>query len=154
MYEFSAESYLKPQGGRSPIRKGEIAEILLASMREGYETGDLIELEDQLEHFHPKGLYGRKQFLAADSTEVGKVHRRESITILLSGELIVVTEDGERVCHVAPDIWITPVGTQRVIYAVTDSEWIGIWPTEKTGLAEIEDELTCMSMAEYLALEG
>lgn len=135
------------------VRKGEIAETLLASMREGYETGELVELEDQLEHFHPKGLYGRKQTLAAGTVEVGKVHRRESLTLLLTGELVVVTEDGTRIRHVAPDIWITPVGTQRVICAVKDSEWIGVWPTERTDLKEIEDELTCMSMAEFLAQE-
>lgn len=139
-----------------PTRKGEIAETLLAAMRKGYETGELIELEDQLEHYHPKGLYGRRQTLNAGSTVVGKVHRRESLTMVLKGTLVIVDEVGNRKTHTAPDVWITPVGTQRVIHAITDAEWIGVWPTDLKEIDEIEQELTCMSMDEFncLSLEN
>lgn len=136
------------------IRKGEIAEILLASIRNGYETGELIELEDRLDHYHPEGLYGRRQYLAKETVVVGKVHRRESITILMKGTLAIVDENGNRELHHAPDVWITPVGRQRVICAVTDAEWIGVWPTELKELQDIEKDLTCMSMAEFESLEN
>lgn len=156
MYEFSADSYLKPQQNFVPSRKGEIAESMLGRMRDGYATGAMIELEDKLDHYHPAGLYGRRQYLKKDTYVVGKVHKRESITIVMKGTLAIVDEHGNRELHSAPDVWITPVGRQRVIYAVTDAEWIGVWPTEKTELQEIEDELACMSMEEFerLALEN
>lgn len=149
MYEFSPESYLQPHSGKQIRKKGEIAETFLTAMRKGYETGELIELEDQLEHYHPEGLYGRKQALNAGSFEVGKVHKKESLTMVLKGTLVVVDEEGNRITHTAPDIWITPVGTQRVIYAVTDAEWIGVWPTNLKTIDEIEQELTCTSMDEF-----
>jgi hypothetical protein len=137
-----------------PIRKGEIAETLHHLLQEGANSGDLQTIPDQIENFHPDGLYGRKQTLPATAVVVGRVHKRESLTILLYGELIIVNEDGERQHHISPDIWITKPGTQRVIYAMKDSAWIGVWPTNKTDMQEIEDELTCMSMNEYLSLEA
>lgn len=138
------------------IRKGEIAESMLVRMRQAYETGDMIELEDRLDHYHPSGLYGRRQYLTEGTYVVGKVHKRESITIVMKGTLAIVDEHGGRELHSAPDVWITPVGRQRVIYAVTDAEWIGVWPTELKELQDIEQELTCMSMTEFesLALEN
>lgn len=138
------------------VRKGEIAETMLDAMRKGYETGEMIELVDRLDHYHPTGLYGRRQYLAKGTYVVGKVHKRESITIVMKGTLAIVDEDGNRELHSAPDVWITPVGRQRVICAVTDAEWIGVWPTEMKELHDIEQDLTCMSMAEFesLALEN
>lgn len=135
-------------------RKGEIAETLHQLLQEGAANGVFQTEPDQIENFHPEGLYGRKQTLPATAVVVGRVHKRESLTILLYGELLIVKEDGERQHHIGPDIWITKPGTQRVIYALTDSAWIGIWPTEKTDMQEIENELTCMSMNEYLSLEA
>lgn len=156
MYEFSPDSYLQPSNGQQVLKKGEIAETLLSAMRKGYEKGELIELEDQLEHYHPEGLYGRRQTLKAGTVEVGKVHRRESLTMVLKGTLVVVDEGGNRKTHTAPDVWITPIGRQRVIYAVTDAEWIGVWRTDLKVLDEIEQELACMSMDEFnrLSLEN
>lgn len=142
--------------GHGQLRKGEIAETMLDAMRKGYESKEMIELEDKLDHYHPEGLYGRRQYLAEGTFVVGKVHKRESITIVMKGTLAIVDEDGNRELHSAPDVWITPVGRQRVIYAVTDAEWIGVWPTGMKELADIEQDLTCMSMAEFdsLALEN
>ncbi len=99
---------------------------------------DQVQLETK--HHFADGMYCRELFRPADTTIVGKVHKREHFYIVLSGEVTVVG-DGFRERIKAPRILISKPGTKRAVYAHVDSICITIHRTDKTDLDEIEAEL-------------
>lgn len=93
-----------------------------------------------LNHF-ADGVYVREMHCLADTTIVGKVHKREHFFMLAAGEMSL-TGDGlapRRV--VAPFICVSAPGVKRVGYAHTDCVVINIHRTDSKNLEEIEREL-------------
>lgn len=87
-------------------------------------------------------LYGRELFREADTTIVGKVHRREHLYIVLSGE-VTVSGEGYRETLKAPRVVVSKPGTERAVYAHVDSICMTVHfnPTGTTDLDEITREL-------------
>lgn len=96
----------------------------------------------ETEHFLAGGMYGRKVWRPAGTVIVGRVHKTEHFSILLSGELLV--SDGEtRTYREAPDVWVSPVGTQRATFALTDAEFMTVHrlPDGVTKMEDLEEVL-------------
>jgi quercetin dioxygenase-like cupin family protein len=91
-------------------------------------------------HHFADGLYCRELFRPAGTTIVGKVHRKEHLYIVLSGEVTVVGEGGP-IRIKAPCILVSPPGTKRAVYAHVDSICITVHRTELKDLEAIEAEL-------------
>ena len=103
-----------------------------------------------LTHKFSDGIYVREIFIPAGCFVVGKIHKHDHPNFLLSGETIVVTEEGTQELK-GPLSMISKAGTKRALYAKTDLVWITVHlnPTNTTDLAELEKEIIAPSYLEY-----
>ena len=86
------------------------------------------------------GAYTRILDIPAGVTMVSKLWNRERLWIIISGEVRVITEQGEK--HItAPYIGQAPFGSKVALYAVTDTKWAAITGAQSEDLTEIEDEI-------------
>lgn len=131
--------------------KPEIADLQQA-MADAIASGDQVEIKGDTEHFIVPGLlYGRRTNVPAGATIISAVHKVPHITVALKGIATVVGEDGEKRDVFAPNVFVTPAGVQRAIYAHTEVEWLTVHACEETDVDVIEKLLTCSSMDEYKA---
>lgn len=131
------------------VAKGAHIVELKQSMKAAINEGELIQIVPPLEHYHTPELYGRRIFVPAGATVVTKVHKAEHITVALKGHCVVVDEVGQRHDVVAPEVFITKPGTQRAVYAVTDTEWLTVHACKEQIVENIEKILVCDTMDEY-----
>ena len=73
-------------------------------------------------HHFSNGVYGRELFIPAGTIVVGEIHKHENMNVLSQGTLTVATEEGVKLLK-APYTVVSPPGTKRVGYAVTDCVW-------------------------------
>ena len=97
-----------------------------------------------LKHSFAEGLYGREIFVPKGYLIVTKIHRFSHITVILKGKCSVLQEDGIKIVS-APQYFITPAGTKRMVYVHEDTEWLTVHATRETDLDRIEDELIAKS---------
>ena len=124
---------------------------LKQSMESAINSGELKQVAFPLEHFFADGLYGRRIYVQAGATVVTAVHKSEHITIALKGHCVVVDEHGDRHDVIAPSVFVTKPGTQRAVYAITDTEWLTVhhYEDEDKSLETVEKKLVCDSMQQY-----
>ena len=95
-------------------------------------------------NYHCKGTYAREIFISKDTCIVGKIHRHEHINVISKGKCLVVTEAGREILE-APLTFISLPGIKRAVYAIEDTVWTTVHPTEKTDMDEIEKEIIAPS---------
>ncbi|HUT76403.1 MAG TPA: hypothetical protein VM285_01890 [Polyangia bacterium] len=95
----------------------------------------------RLTHRFTPGLYTRECFIPAGTLVVTKIHKTEHPFAILQGHLSVYSEEGGAGYLEGPYLGVTQPGTQRVIFAHTDSVWVTFHPTLKTDPAEIEADI-------------
>jgi len=123
------------------------------SMQSAIAAGDLTQIEAPLDHYHTDELYGRRIYVPAGATVITKVHKSEHITVALKGECVVVDEIGDRKEVIAPAVFVTRPGTQRAVYAITDTEWLTVHAYQGVkDLENIENFLVCDTMDQYNSL--
>lgn len=99
-----------------------------------------IAMSFKTEHYFSGGMYGRKMTLPAGVLLVGRVHKTDHLFICAQGEAIVWTENGMRKIF-AGDVIPTKAGTKNVVLAITETIGFTALKTDKTDVAEAEDEL-------------
>ena len=97
-----------------------------------------IELETK-HRFHG-GMYMREVFRPADCVIVGKVHKKEHFYIVLTGTVVITTDDGV-VEVTGPYVFESVPGTKRAVYAKTDAVCITIHCVDSKTVEEVEKEL-------------
>jgi hypothetical protein len=103
-------------------------------------------------HAFAPGAYARTIFIPAGTLVVGKIHKHAHLNILIRGRVSVATEEGPMELE-APRVMTSKAGTKRVVYTHEPTLWTTIHLTEKTDIAEIEDEIIAKSYDEYDALQ-
>lgn len=106
------------------------------------------QVELPVREYWCNGVYARELTIYAGCVLTGYAHRFAQINILSSGTIRVLTEDGI-VEKSAPYTVISPPGTKRIAYAVTDCVWTTILGTELTDTKSIEDHFLIKSEEEY-----
>ncbi len=93
-------------------------------------------------HRFAAGMYCREITIPADTLMTGKVHRAEHVSIMLSGDMTVLTEEGMRRVQ-GPQVFISPAGTKRVGYAHSEVRWVTVHlnADDGTDVALIESRL-------------
>ena len=94
---------------------------------------------------------GRALPIQADAFVVGKIHRHEHITVLLSGKATINTDKGMETIT-GPHIWISQENAKRALYTVTDCVFatVHLNPTDTTDLGTIEaDVIVPEALIEY-----
>lgn len=82
-------------------------------------------------HYFAGGMYCRKIMIPKDTVVMSKVHKTEHLFIGCVGELQVAGQ-GETYIIRPGDVVPSPVGTKRVVYALTDAIVMTVHKTNKT----------------------
>lgn len=106
------------------------------------EFGKMDNTDDiaPINNYHCEGNYAREIFIKAGICMIGKIHKHEHINVISAGRCVVVTEEGREVLQ-APTTFISQAGIKRAVYALEDTVWTTIHPTNETDLTKIEDEV-------------
>jgi len=100
-------------------------------------------------HHFSRGVYARELLIPAGTVATGKIHKFESLNVLLEGELLVLTDTGPK--RVFPGhVEVSPPGTKRAVFAVTDCRWLTVHGTHSTDVEQIETEFIAQTEQEYL----
>jgi hypothetical protein len=113
--------------------------------------GELEQVECPVEHFFAPGLYTRKCTIPAKSVVVGKMHRHQHPTFLLSGTVRINTDKGMETIT-GPHIWISQEDAKRALYTVTECVFatVHLNPTDTTDMQAIEaDVIVPEALIEY-----
>lgn len=111
----------------------------LSSM-EGALTGEAMDKHCPLEHSFGDGCYVRKIFMPAGTYIISKIHKITHPYFVMCGSALVATEDGVNIIE-GPYQGMTPAGTQRALYILSDMVWITVHVTNETDLDKIEEEI-------------
>lgn len=103
-------------------------------------------------HAFAPGAYARTIFIPAGTLVVGKIHKHAHLNILIRGRVSVATEEGPLELE-APRVMTSKAGTKRVVYAHEPVLWTTIHLTDKTDIAEIEDDIIATSYEDYDAMQ-
>lgn len=100
------------------------------------------QVECPVEHYFAPGLYTRKCTIPADSVVVGKMHRHQHPTFLMSGTVRINTDRGMETIT-GPHIWISQENAKRALYTITDCVFatVHLNPTDTNDLEAIEAEV-------------
>lgn len=91
-------------------------------------------------HYWADGMYCRELFRPATTLIVGKVHKKEHFLIVAAGTLRIIA-NGQTTEVTGPAIIVSPPGTQRATYAITDATVITVHKTACTNLNDIDADL-------------
>jgi hypothetical protein len=141
-------------GMPNPIVRQEILDIE-ARMNQAIEDENIdgVETDDWVRHIFAPGVYAREMTIKEGTMIVGKLHKTEHINIISKGDISVKTEfRTDR--YQAPCVFVSRVGTKRVVFAHTETVWTTIHPTEETDLEEIEKHVIAKSYIEIPLLGG
>lgn len=129
-------------------------EHLKALQNEMYSCAEKLELP--LVHYFVNGVYGREIFIPAGVLVAGRIHKTEHISIISQGIVEVVTDNvitGEvlRETYEAPYTFISPIGTKRMVQALTDTVWTTFHKYEGEPIGEGMEDI--MSWPDYESFE-
>ena len=110
-------------------------------------TGDIVDQINPLKHTFADGLYIREIFMPKNELSITKIHKYSHPFILLQGKMSVMSEEGEKIIH-APYYCITPSGTKRIIYTLTDCILMTVHKTKEKELEKIENEIIAQTYEE------
>lgn len=98
------------------------------------------QVEIPVQHRFAQGMYVREITIPKDTLMTGKVHLFEHVSIMLSGDMTVLTETGmQRIT--GHNVFVSPPGTKRVGYAHEETKWLTVHATDETDVAVLEATL-------------
>lgn len=100
-------------------------------------------------HYFANGAYVREMSVPADTVVVGRIHKHETINILLEGEIMVFDESGSRAHLKAPHVFVAPPGNQKAAITITPVRWLNSFACDTTDPQEAIELLTCETLEEY-----
>jgi hypothetical protein len=135
--------------GNSALNRTKILEFEeIIKNQPGHFEGNGMECPTN--HHFAEGVYVREMFVPMDTVITGKIHNTEHVNILISGKMVVVTEEGQKVLT-GPCTFVSPPGTKKVGWAVTDVLWMNVHPnpTNTRNLEIIEKKMVSDSFEQY-----
>jgi hypothetical protein len=93
-----------------------------------------------VEHTIADGMYMRKLFIPKGTLLAGKIHLKDCLNIVASGDISILTEYGSRRVG-AGFTGVSYRGAQKIGYAHEDTVFINVFRTDLTDLSEIEAEI-------------
>lgn len=123
---------------------------LIKEQKPEFEPGNTDDICPIKHHWAP-GVYGREIFIPAGTVIVGKIHKHAHLNCISQGLVMVATPFGVETLQ-APANFISKPWTKRAVYALEDTVWTTIHPTDKTTVAEVEADIIAASFDEAPAL--
>ena len=118
------------------------------------DTPDGVVLGDSdqfpLKHSFAHGIYVREMTMEKETFVLGKIHQEDHIWFLLTGHLMVKTDQGVEE-YIAPCYVKAPGGSQRLIYALEKSIFVNVHtnPTNTQNIEQLETEIIAKNYLEY-----
>jgi quercetin dioxygenase-like cupin family protein len=109
-------------------------------------------IEELTSHFFAPGVYARMFLIKKGDVAIGKIHKTEHLNIICKGKVRVSTEDGPMIIE-GPFVMNARPGVKKAVYALEDTWWINIHPTDKTDPDEIEKDVIANDYDEIKYLE-
>lgn len=98
------------------------------------------QYEPPTQHIFHGGMYCRQVWRPAGCVIVGKVHKKEHFYMVVSGTVVVTTDEGVQTLT-APALLCSTPGTKRAVYAETDAICMTIHRVDSTTVEDVESEL-------------
>ena len=122
-----------------------MSEEVTVSMRQKVERlQEVMSAQEQFEpittHTFHAGMYCREVFRPADVLVVGKVHKKEHFYLIVSGTVLITTDDSAQMVT-GPKLLCCSPGTKRAVYAVTDALCMTFHVVDATTVEAAEAEL-------------
>ena len=117
----------------TPVVRGRIEALQKAMMAHP-------QYEPPTSHTFHGGMYCREVFRSADVLIVGKVHKKEHFYYIISGTVLITTDDGVQEVT-GPKLLCSSPGTKRAVYAVTDALCATFHRTDALTPEDAENEL-------------
>jgi hypothetical protein len=111
---------------------------------------ELPQVDMPVTEYFSEGVYGREIFIPAGTIITGKIHKFNSLNVLVSGEIAVLTNEGMRRIT-PPFVEVSPPGTKRIAYAITDTRWLTVHGTHETDSSKIEAQFIAQDEQEFIA---
>lgn len=122
-------------GSPPAVMRQRIDDLVLALLDAPGATADF-----PVEHTLADGMYMRKLLIPKGTLLAGKIHLKDCLNIVASGDISILTEYGSR--RVGPGFTgVSYRGAQKIGYAHEDTVFINVFRTDLTDLAEIEAEI-------------
>ena len=140
----------------APVPDADACVIRDAALQERIETLENIlldgpTLEMPTDDQFADGVYVRTLFMPKGAVVVGRVHLRECVNIMISGDITLLTVDGP-VRFKAPQIFKSAAGTKKVAYINEDTAWATTHSLEPMSPDEAMDALSVPTFKQYHAL--
>jgi len=94
----------------------------------------------ETKHTFHGGMYCREVWRPAGVLIVGKVHKKEHFYMVVSGTVLITTDDGVQ-SITGPKVLCSTPGTKRAVYAETDALCITFHATNANTVEAVEEEL-------------
>ena len=104
------------------------------------EVSKLPQYEPATKHYFHGGMYCREVFRHAGVLVVGAVHKKEHFYVIVSGTVLITTDD-DVIEVTGPKVICSKPGTKRAVYAVTDAVCMTFHVTDAVTVEEAEAEL-------------
>ena len=103
-----------------------------------------------IKHTFADGVYIRQMDMVRDSIVVGAIHKHLHVWFLLTGHVIVTTEDATK-DYIAPCYVVSTPGVKRVILAKEDSIFVNVHknPSNTQDVDQLEKEIVALNYKEY-----
>lgn len=117
----------------------EFKDISIDEIAESLQKLDT-QIEGDIVHTFSAGLYIRELRIPKGALIVGHRHREKTMNMLIKGKMVIY--DGkESITVTAPFIAESEAFVRKAGYAIEDSVWVNIFPTDETDIKKIEDKV-------------
>jgi hypothetical protein len=110
---------------------------------------NLPQADCPVRHLFAPGIYAREMTIPAGVALTGAVHKTEHLSIVSKGRIAVTTDDGVKVLC-AGEAFVSKPGAKRAGFALEETVWTTIHPTDETDIDKLVELLTESTNAELL----
>lgn len=104
------------------------------------ELSKLPQYEPETKEYFHGGMYCREVYRDAGVLVVGKVHKKEHFYLIVSGTVVITTDDGPK-RFTGPHLMLSLPGTKRAVFSETPVTCMTFHATEAKTTEEAEAEL-------------
>lgn len=132
------------QGSVNLVHAGRSREAIRSAINDlGRQMQALPEaerLDMRVDHEFMDGIYIRRLHIPAGTVVVGKVHRKDCLNVVESGDISILTEFGSRRVK-SGFTGVSPAGIQKLGFAHEDTVFLNVFRTDCTDPSLVEREL-------------
>jgi len=108
---------------------------------------NLPQVELPVKHYFVNGLYARELFIPKGTILTGAIHKTEHLCVM-TGDIEIRSEQcGGR--YTGYQMFVSTPGVKRIGYALEDTTFTTLHPTDETDISELEKLLVVQTYEEY-----